>query len=326
MNTDRIGISIGSDDLELVTRVDRLGYDSVWTAEGQGHTAFGKLERWATVTSDIALATGIVNVFSRSPAAIAQAAATLDAHSNGRAILGLGVAHPGVVEEFHGMPFERPLARMAEYIELVRRYLAGTAEEFEGEFYTPGRTSFWDAFEPRRAEIPIYNAAIGPENIRLTGEVADGWYPNLFPRNRFENARGWLAEGADRAGRDISEIDVVMNVPTAVADDPDVARRAVAEHIAVYLRGDIPGYYSRVVERAGFEDDIAAIRAADSVETAAKRIGDDLIDAIGVVGTPAEATERLAEIRDAGVDLPIIRPPSGAARSLVRRTIETFAP
>lgn len=114
--SERIGVLFSRiDDLQLVKLTEELGYESVWAAEGQGKVAFGKLERWATVTEDIELATGIINVFSRTPAALAQALATLDIHSNGRAIGGLGVAHPGVVEDFHGAEFERPLARMHEY-------------------------------------------------------------------------------------------------------------------------------------------------------------------------------------------------------------------
>ena len=187
--SDRIGVLLSlRDDLDLVRRAERLGYESIWAAEGQGRTAFGKLERWATATDRIGLASGIVNVYSRTPATLAQAAATLDAHSGGRAILGLGVAHPGVVEGFHGTEFDRPLARMAEYVALVRRYLRGDADGFDGEFYTPDQTRFWDAFGPERAEIPIYNAALGEDNITLTGEHADGWLPNLYPRPRFETA------------------------------------------------------------------------------------------------------------------------------------------
>ncbi|OYR83036.1 LLM class flavin-dependent oxidoreductase, partial [Halorubrum ezzemoulense] len=110
--TDRIGVLFAlRDEPDLVVRAEELGYESAWAAEGQGKSAFGKLERWAVHTDRIGLATGIVNVFSRTPAAIAQAAATLDAHSAGRAILGLGVAHPGVVEGFHGADFDRPLPR-----------------------------------------------------------------------------------------------------------------------------------------------------------------------------------------------------------------------
>ncbi len=325
-DNERVGILFSlRDDPDLVVRAEELGYESVWAAEGQGKSAFGKLERWATHTENIGLATGIVNVFSRTPAALAQATATLDAHSNGRAILGLGVAHPGVVEDFHGAEFERPLARMAEYIELVRRYLRGEAEGFDGEFFSPARTSFWEAFEPERASIPIYNGALGPGNVRLTGEYADGWLPNLYPESQFAAAQEWLAEGAQQADRNPEDVDVAMYVLTAVHEDREQARRAAAEHIAYYLR-DIPGYYDRAAEEAGFEDDVEAVRAAPTTEAGAERLSDALVDRLAVVGTPAEAGTQLAELRAMGVDLPIVRAPAGTDQAWVDRTLRTFAP
>jgi len=284
---ERVGVLFAlRDDPDLAVRAEALGYESVWAAEGQGRSAFGKLERWACHTESIGLATGIVNVFSRTPAALAGAAATLDAHSGGRAILGLGVAHPGVVEAFHGARFERPLARMAEYIELVRRYLRGDPGGFDGEFYAPARTHFWEAFE---------------------------------------EALGWLAEGAERAGRDVADVDVAMYVLTAVHEDPDRARRAAAEHVAYYLR-EIPGYYGRVARDAGFGDDVDAVRDAPTTEAGADRISDTLLDRLAVVGTPDEVRDELAALREIGVDLPIVRAPAGADHEWVERTLRTFAP
>ncbi|GGL67533.1 LLM class flavin-dependent oxidoreductase [Halocalculus aciditolerans] len=324
--TERTGVLFAlRDDLDLVRRADALGYESVWAAEGQGKTAFGKLERWATVTDDVRLGTGIVNVFSRTPAALAQAVATLDAHSDGRAILGLGVAHPGVVEDFHGVPFDRPLPRLAEYVELVRRYLSGTPEAFDGEFFTPARTSFWDAFEPERADVPIYNGALGPGNVRLTGEYCDGWLPNLYPREQFAEAKEWLATGAERADRDVADIDVAMYVLAAVDDDPAVARRAAAEHVAYYLR-DVPGYYGRAAEEAGFGDDVAAVRDAPSTEAGVAHLGDDFLDTVAIWGTPEDAREELDAVRAMGVDLPIVRAPSNADRDLAEAVLDAFAP
>ena len=313
------------DDPTLVARAEDLGYESAWAAEGQGKTAFGKLERWACHTSSIQLATGIVNVFARTPAALAAATATLDEHSGGRAVLGLGVAHPGVVETFHGVDFDRPLARMHEYVELVRRYLRGEATGFEGEFFTPERTSFWEAFEPPRAHVPIYNGALGPGNVRLTGQVADGWLPNLYPRPQFEQGLEWLATGAERADRDVSDIDVAMYVLTSVHEDEARARRAAAEHVAYYLR-DIPGYYGRAAEAAGLGDEVAAVRAAPSTEAGAREVSDDFLDLVAIVGTPDGARDRLADLREMGVDLPIVRAPGGTDRAWVERTLETFAP
>jgi alkanesulfonate monooxygenase SsuD/methylene tetrahydromethanopterin reductase-like flavin-dependent oxidoreductase (luciferase family) len=323
---DRTGVLFAlRDEPDLVVRAEELGYESAWAAEGQGKTAFGKLEQWATRTTDIGLATGIVNVFSRTPAAVAAAAATLDDHSDGRAILGLGVAHPGVVEGFHGVEFDRPLARLDEYVELIRRYLRGEAQGFDGEFYSPGRTSFRDAFEPVREEIPIYNGALGPGNVRLTGEVADGWLPNLYPRSRFTDAREWLAAGAERAGRDPGDVDVAMYVLASVHEDPERARDAAAHHVAYYLR-DVPGYYGRVAANAGLGDEVEAVRDAPTTAAAAERVSAALLDLVAVVGTPETARERLADIREMGVDLPVVRAPAGTERAWVERTLETFAP
>lgn len=324
--SDRVGVFFSlRDDIELVSRAEELGYESVWAAEGQGKSAFGKLERWAAHTDRIGLATGIVNVFSRTPAALAQATATLDAHSGGRAILGVGVAHPGVVEGFHGAEFERPLPRMAEYIQLVRRYLRGDPEGFDGEFFSPSRSSFWEAFEPERASVPIYNGALGPGNVRLTGEFADGWVPNLYPDSQFAEATDWLETGAARAERDPADIDVAMYVLTAIDEDPERARQAAADHVAYYLR-DIPGYYDRAAEEAGFGETVEAVREAPSTPAGAEEIGDALLDRLAVVGTSREARAQIDDLRAAGVDLPIVRAPAGSDQQWVDRTLSAFAP
>jgi len=197
---------------------------------------------------------------------------------------------------------------MAEYIELVRRYLRGDPEGYDGEFFSPSRTAFWEAFAPERASIPIYNGALGPGNVRLTGQFADGWVPNLYPDSQFKEAKGWLADGAARGDRDPASIDVAMYVLTAVDEDPERARRAAAEHIAYYLR-DIPGYYDRAAVEAGFEDVVDAVRDAPSTDAGAERVETGLLDHLAVVGTPEEARAQLDHLREIGVDLPIVRAP-----------------
>ncbi len=324
--TERTGVLFSTrDDLDLVVLAEELGYESVWTAEGQGKTAFGKLERWAAGTTEIKLATGIVNIFARTPASTAQSIATLDAHADGRAILGLGVAHPDVVEAFHGVTFDRPLSRLESYVELVRRYLRGDTTTYEGEFFTPTRTRFWDAFEPVREEIPIYNAALGPGNVRLTGARFDGWLPNLYPLEQFSEALGWLKTGAGRAGRTVEDIDVAMYLLVAVDDDPEVARDKARAHIAYYLH-DIPGYYGRVAAAAGFADEVERAEQASSTAEAAAAISDAFVDHLSVTGTPEDVKAGITSFRDAGVGLPIIRAPVGAKRSEVQRMLSVCAP
>lgn len=309
MTDHRAGILFSQeDDLDYVLRAEELGYESLWAAEGIGRSGFGKLERWATVTEEVQLATGIVNIFSRSPSAIAQEIATLDDHSNGRAILGVGVASPGSVEGFHGIPFDRPLERTREYITLVRRYLSGSASPYRGEFYSPRRPAFWGSFSPVRSEIPIFNAALGPKNIRLTGELADGWLPNLFPLDRLERAMTWLEEGAERAGRDVNDITVAMYILTVIDEDPGLARRAAARHIAKYLSNET-GFYSSLARNAGFETDVERVQAANSMDEATTHVSDEFLDLVAIAGTERQVRRRISTVRDAGVDLPIYRGP-----------------
>jgi len=323
---DRIGLFFAlGDDPELVAFAEDAGYHSAWAAEGQGKSAFGKLERWAVATDRIRLATGIVNVFSRTPAMLASDLATLDAHSDGRAVLGLGVAHPGVVETFHGVPFERPLPRLKEYVELVRRYLAGEASGYDGEFYSPERTSFWGAFEPVRGSVPIYNAALGPSNLRLTGRVADGWFPNLYPKGGIERGRELIREGAEAVGRDPADVTVAPCLLAAVDDDPAVARDAVADHVVTYMR-DVPGYYDQRLAEMGFEEEVSVVMDAPSSAVARDRIPADLLEAVAVWGTEETARERLDGFRNAGVDLPVIRVPSSFDRAATERVIRTLEP
>ncbi|MEF8757329.1 MAG: LLM class flavin-dependent oxidoreductase, partial [Halobacteriales archaeon] len=213
----------------------------------------------------------------------------------------------------------------AEYVELVRRYLRGDASGFVGEFFSPARTSFWDAFEPERSEIPIYNAALGPANVRLTGEVADGWLPNFYPESRFEAALDWLETGLDRSDRSRSDVDVAMYVLTAVHEDESRAREAAAEHIAYYCR-EIPGYYARVAESAGFGEDVTAVRDAGSARAAAAAVSDGLVDALALAGTEGQVRSDLAELRAAGVDLPIVRAPAGTDDAWLERTLAASAP
>ncbi|MCL9818237.1 LLM class flavin-dependent oxidoreductase [Natronocalculus amylovorans] len=324
--TPRTGFLLAlEDDLDTVKTAEALGYESLWAAEGQGKSAFGKLERWATVTESIGLATGIVNIFARTPATTASAIATLDDHSDGRAILGLGVAHPGVVEGFHGAKFEKPLPRMHEYIELIRRYLNGDVSGYDGRFFSPTRTAFWDAFEPLRSDIPIYNGALGPGNVRLTGEFADGWVPNLYPIDRFETALEWLETGLDRGGRTRDDIDVAMYILTAVDEDSTVAHQAAAHHIAYYMRV-IPGYYERVARKAGLDETVDDILAAPTFDAAVTAVSQEFIDLVAITGTPETAVEQLNQYRRAGVDLPIVRAPSGCSDEMRDTVLQTFAP
>ncbi|MEZ4547320.1 MAG: LLM class flavin-dependent oxidoreductase [Thermodesulfobacteriota bacterium] len=172
--------------VEFARLAEGLGYHSIWVPEMWGRDAFSILGLLAANTTRIKLATGIVPVFSRAPSVIAQTIATLDEISGGRMILGLGTSGPAVIENWHGMKFKKPLQRTREYVEIIRMILSGGKVDYDGEIFK--LKGFRLQFSPPRPDIPILVAAIGPKNIRLTGEVADGWIPFLLPREGINEA------------------------------------------------------------------------------------------------------------------------------------------
>lgn len=274
----------------------------------------------------MALRTGIVNVFSRSPSTIAQAIATLNDHANGRARLGLGVAHPGVVSELHGMPFDRPIERKAEYVRLVCHYLDGSVpDDRTWESFDLERLALWDNFETDPSSIPIYNAAIGPTNVQLTGHLADGWLPDMLPLSRLETALSWLAEGAECGDRSLDDVKVGLYVVAVADNDPTVARRTAAGHLAHYLR-EVPGYYDRVAADAGYEETVEAIQSAPSTAVATDRVDDVLVDELAVTGTPNDISTRVADLRSKGIGVPIVRVPITADKEQAASTLEACAP
>ncbi|HEY7281498.1 MAG TPA: LLM class flavin-dependent oxidoreductase, partial [Actinomycetota bacterium] len=190
----------------LVEEAERLGFDSIWSAEAYGSDAVSWLAWVASRTSRLEFGTAIMQIPARTPAATAMTAITLDHLSGGRFRLGLGMSGPQVVEGWHGSPYGRPLARTREYVEIVRAILRRDKPvEFDGEYYAipaprgPGTTGLGKPLKtivhPLRPDLPIYLAAIGPKNVALTGEIADGWLPTFFSPGRMAMYREWLDEG-----------------------------------------------------------------------------------------------------------------------------------
>jgi len=191
-----------AEGLEMTQRAEALGFDSVWVPEAWGTDAISMLGALAARTQQIRLGTGIVNVFSRTPTLLAQTAATLDLISNGRFILGLGTSGHQVVSGWHGMRFDRPLQRMRETVEIVRRVLRQERLRFEGEIFTLDQGLKLLA-RPVRPGVPIFLATLTPAGLRLTGEVADGWIPTLFSPDHLDLFLPELEAGARAAGRSL---------------------------------------------------------------------------------------------------------------------------
>ena len=328
----RIGLTLPrSEDLprkeivEVVQRAEALGYDSVWVGESWGRDGFTWLTQLACHTTRIALATGIATVYSRSPALIAQTVASLDEISEGRVILGLGTSGPIVIEDWHGIPFERPLRRTRESIEIIRLILSGERVNYQGEIFQ--LKGFRLPFTPVRPKVPIYVASLGPQNLRLTGELADGWLPIYLDATHLQGFQHDLANGARKAGRALSAIDVAPYILSCVSEDVEAARRLVKSHLAYYI-GGMGTFYANLIARYGFEDEVSRVREAwgkRDRQSAASQVTDAMVGRMAICGSPTEGRAQLETYRAAGVTLPIVSFAHGASRDTIRQTLEGLA-
>src|SRR5690242_16610742 len=228
----KLGVHVGywglgmsaSDQLEVVQEAERLGYDSVWTAEAYGSDAATVLAWLAAQTTSIRLGSAIFQMPARTPAMTAMTAATIDQLSGGRMILGLGSSGPQVAEGWHGQRFAKQLQRTREYVAVLRMALGRERVEFHGETIElplpdgPGK-ALKLMIAPVQEKIPIYLAAIGPKNTALAGEIADGWIPTLFSPEHVSELRPLLEEGAERARRTLDGFDIAPTVNVFVTDD-----------------------------------------------------------------------------------------------------------
>jgi F420-dependent oxidoreductase-like protein len=312
----RLGLSMGYappgtnpvELIELAVEAERLGYDSAWAAEAWGTDAVTVLSWLGARTTTLKLGAGIMQIPARTPGMTAMTAATLDLMSGGRFLLGLGTSGPQVAEGWHGVPFGKPVPRTREYVEIVRAMLRREAVAYDGDYYElPYRGE--DAsglgiplklmLRPLRSEIPIYLAAIGPRNVALAFEIADGWLPVWLSPYRLRELYGErLRDGFDVAA---------FGVPLVLTDDVEGGREFVKHQLALYVGGMGArgrNFYNDLVSRYGYED--AARRIQDlyldgkKLEAAAA-VPDELVDEVALVGPRERLAERLDAWRESGV-------------------------
>jgi F420-dependent oxidoreductase-like protein len=258
---------------ELALEADRLGFESMWTAEAYGSDALLPLAWWGAATEQIKLGTAIVQISARTPAATAMAAMTLDHLSGGRLILGLGVSGPQVVEGWYGQPFAKPLARMREYIGILRDIWARQGPvTSDGPHYRlplPDGTGLGkplkSSIHPLRSDIPVYLAAEGPKNIAMAGELCDGWLALFYSPYHDDFYRQALAEGFGRPGarRTAEDFEVAATVPLIVTDDVEAAADMLRPMYALYFGGmgaKNVNFHANVAIRMGYEQDVAKIQ------------------------------------------------------------------
>jgi F420-dependent oxidoreductase-like protein len=307
------GLGLGSaDQLAIVEEAERLGYDSVWTAEAYGSDAASVLGWLAAQTSTIRLGSGIFQIPARSPAMTAMTAATIDQLSNGRMMLGIGSSGPQVAEGWHGQRFAHQLQRTREYVAVLRLALARERVELHGEtMELPLPDGQGKALKltiaPAQERIPIYLAAIGPRNTALAGEIADGWIPTLFSPEHAQELRGALEEGAARAARSLDGFDIAPTVNVCVDEDVQRARDVMRPFIALYVGGmgsRQRNFYNSLVQRYGFEREAKEIQdlfLEGKREEAMAAIPEKLIDIVSLCGPKEHVRARIAAYRDADV-------------------------
>src|SRR5690348_16436898 len=322
----KLGLNLGyappgtnpTDLFPLVQEAERLGFDSVWVAEASGPDAVSVLGWLAARTERIKLGSAIMQIPGRTPANTAMTAATLDLMSGGRFILGLGTSGPQVVEGWHGEPWGKPLGKTREYIELVRTALRRDLLEHRGEHYRipydgAGATGLGKPLKlmlrPLRPDIPIYLAAIGPKNVALAFEIADGWLPIFVIPDRFDDAFGYPPEG----------FEVAATVNVLVGDDVQALRDVLKRHLALYIGGmgaKGRNFYNPLVRRYGFEAEAERIQElylGGHHSDAIAAVPDELVDAVAHVGPKARIRDRLEAWRETPVTTLIVGSPQPVA-------------
>ena len=289
--------------LSLATAADRLGYDGYFLPETWAYDTTVLLAEAAVKTERITLGTGILSVWNRSAATIAMAAATLASASGGRFVLGLGASTPQLTEGLHDLPYTAPVPRMRRTLEQVRALLRG--ERIPLAVTSSARPLKLNV--PAVPDLPIYLAALGDASVRLTGELADGWTPFIYPRRCLADGVERLREGAARGGRPERLPIVAPSVPAVVSDDPAKAREGAAWFVAFYLVS-MGTLYRQSLARQGFGKAVEAVLAANAPRFAGLVPPDaeELLEELIVFGTPVEARRRLARWHEAGAALPIL--------------------
>ncbi|MDD9944063.1 MAG: LLM class flavin-dependent oxidoreductase [Myxococcales bacterium] len=296
---------------EAAQIADEVGVDSMWVAEAWGRDAFSLLTLVADRTKRVKLGTSIVNIYSRTPGALAQHFGTLDELSGGRVIIGLGTSGIRVIEHFHGVPFQPAYTRLKETVELLRLFFANEPVHYDGKLFKLER-GFRLRFDPVRKQVPIYLATLKPKSVRFTAEKADGWMPTMIPFRDFpaesRKVRAWCSE----AGKDPDAFTIRCPGSVTVANDDEAyqrARYAAASGLAFYCArmGD---YYYEQLCGFGFQAEADAVRAAWKDGGAAAGIGavdDGLLEQMHFIGTTEACAERLHAQEEAGANLHSVR-------------------
>jgi F420-dependent oxidoreductase-like protein len=317
----KISVSVGSayydgeqwhDLVAYVQAADRLGVDTVWSAEAWGMEAVSSLGYLAATTERIKLGTGIMQISARTPAMTAMTALSLAQISGDRFLLGLGVSGPQVVEGLHGAAFAKPLSRLREYVDIVKLGISGQRMVYDGDHYVlprPGGEGkpLKSSIRPR-PDLPIYLATLGPKSLEYTGEVADGWLGTSFIAEHGDVLLDPIRAGAAMAGRSMGDIDIQVSAQLVVSDDVDGLIAKARPGMAFSLGGmgsAKTNFYNDAYSRAGYADvaaDVQRLWVEGDKAAAAAAVPEEMVLAAYPIGTEDMVVQRIRAYADAGVD------------------------
>ncbi|MER7006394.1 LLM class F420-dependent oxidoreductase [Dactylosporangium sp. NPDC000555] len=298
--------------LAVAQEADRLGFACVWVAEAYGSDAPSMLAWLAGQTERIELGSAVFQIPARTPAMAAMTAATIDKLSGGRFRLGLGVSGPQVSEGWHGVRFAKPLARTREYVDVVNLALTRKLVEYDGEHYRlplpdgPGK-ALKLILHPVRDHVPVYLAAVGPKNLELAGEIADGWLSVFFSPEFGEESLRPISAGRAKAGRTLDGFEVAASVPVVFGDDIEMCAELVRHYAALYVGGmgsREQNFYNALATRMGYGDaarEVQDLYLAKRHRDAAAAVPLEFIDRTSLLGPVERVAERLHAYKEAGV-------------------------
>ncbi|HBD82884.1 MAG TPA: F420-dependent methylene-tetrahydromethanopterin reductase [Dehalococcoidia bacterium] len=296
--------------LQFASEAELMGAASLWSREAWGYDAVTPLAFLAARTSTIGLGTGIMQIGSRSPANVAMTATTLNSLSGGRFMLGLGTSGPQVIEGWHGIPFDRPIQRTRELIEIVRLATSGEQVAYEGEIYhlpLPGGEGRALRSAAGASHVPIYIAALGPRNLELTGELADGWMGGSFIPETAEVFIQHIRSGAEKSCRDLENFEIHIPLSVEFTDDVDEAAKRHARGYGFTfgaMGSERNNFYKNAFARQGFADEVNLVQRLwreGRRDEARDQVPTELALKANLIGTPEMVRERLRVYRDAGV-------------------------
>ena len=321
----RLGIMVGYSGakielpMELILEADKLGYHSVWTSEAYGSDSITPLAWIGALTKQIKLGTAIMQMPARTPAMTAMTAITLDQLSGGRMLLGLGLSGPQVVEGWHGRAYGKPLGKSREYVQILRKILAREeplvhdGEHFEIPYKGKDATGLGKPLKSiihGRPDIPIYLASIGPKNVTLTAEIADGWLPIFFSPDAYnETYQQYVEAGFAKAGngKSLEDFDIAPSVTVIIEDDLEMAYNQMKPQLALYIGGmgaKGKNFYYDLACRYGFEAEAETIQdlyLAGNRGEAMMAVPNELVDTVALIGSKDRIKDRVQMWKDSPI-------------------------